>query len=158
MASGSMLYTSDSLSELWPFGFSSVGDVTFESAAYVARYIMKKINGNMADDHYFDRDGVLVKPEYTTMSRRSGIGKGWYDKFKQEVIDSDSVVLRGREMLPPKYYDNLLRVDDEKQYEEIKKIRVDNAKLHVDNNTTDRLAVREFLTETRLGMLPRKAL
>lgn len=36
------LYVSPSLQRLWPFGYSSVGDVTFESAAYVARYSLKK--------------------------------------------------------------------------------------------------------------------
>ena len=36
------LYTSKELEELWPYGFSTIGDVTFQSSAYVARYIMKK--------------------------------------------------------------------------------------------------------------------
>ena len=85
------LYTSESLQELWPFGFSSVGDVTFDSAAYVARYIMKKINGENAWHHYSEIDfdtGEIInqrKPEYTTMSRRPGIGKGWYEKFKNDL-------------------------------------------------------------------------
>ena len=38
---GQKLYISQSLSELWPFGFSTIGEVTYQSAAYVARYIMK---------------------------------------------------------------------------------------------------------------------
>ena len=40
--SGSLIYRSSDLEALWPFGYSSIGDVNFESAAYVARYIMKK--------------------------------------------------------------------------------------------------------------------
>ena len=59
------VYTSTELSSLWPHGFSVVGSVTFESAAYVARYVMKKVTGERSLDHY----GGL-KPEYTTMSRR----------------------------------------------------------------------------------------
>ena len=50
--SGHRLYISESLDELWPFGFCTIGNVTFESAAYVARYIMKKVNGDAAADHY----------------------------------------------------------------------------------------------------------
>lgn len=50
--SGSIIYRSAELEELWPYGFSSVGDVNFESAAYVARYIMKKISGEAAESHY----------------------------------------------------------------------------------------------------------
>ena len=50
--SGSVIYTSKILEKLWPYGFSSVGNVDFQSAAYVARYIMKKITGAAADSHY----------------------------------------------------------------------------------------------------------
>lgn len=50
--SGSRLFRSSDLESLWPYGFSSIGDVTFESAAYVARYIMKKVGGDAADEHY----------------------------------------------------------------------------------------------------------
>ena len=39
---GQKLYRSPSLEELWPYGYSSIGTVTFESAAYVARYILKR--------------------------------------------------------------------------------------------------------------------
>ena len=50
--SGSVIYTSEALTKLWPFGFSSIGDVTFESAAYCSRYIMKKVTGDLAESHY----------------------------------------------------------------------------------------------------------
>lgn len=50
--SKSKLYRSAELEKLWTFGFSSVGDVNFESAAYVARYIMKKVTGEAATEHY----------------------------------------------------------------------------------------------------------
>lgn len=46
------LYRSAELETLWPFGHSSVGTVTFESAAYVARYILKKVSGEAAERHY----------------------------------------------------------------------------------------------------------
>lgn len=93
------LYTSVLLSELWPLGFSTVGQVTFESAAYVARYVVKKWFGVNADDHYRGR-----RPEYVTMSRRPGIGAGWIEKFESDVFPADEVVLRGKKMSPPKYY------------------------------------------------------
>jgi hypothetical protein len=35
----------------------------------------------LAFDHYLDRDtGIMLKPEYTTMSRRPGIAAGWFKK------------------------------------------------------------------------------
>lgn len=93
------LYTSELLSELWPLGFSTIGQVTFESAAYVARYVVKKWLGPGAAEHYSGR-----KPEYTTMSRRPGIGSAWLEKFQSDVFPADEVVLRGRKMAPPKFY------------------------------------------------------
>ena len=71
---GDNLFTSKMLNELWPYGLSSIGSVNFQSAAYVARYIMKKITGNAAFDHYneVDEDGVITRsrtPEFTRMSR-----------------------------------------------------------------------------------------
>jgi len=44
-SAGSLLYRSQELEKLWPYGYSTIGDVTFESAAYVARYIMQKQTG-----------------------------------------------------------------------------------------------------------------
>lgn len=97
--SGFKLYRSPMLEELWKFGNSEIGDVTFESAAYCARYVMKKITGDMADDHYKGR-----KPEYTTMSRRPGLGQGWYLKYKQELINNDGVLVNGHLTKPPRFY------------------------------------------------------
>ena len=73
-SNGQPLYSSKELSDLWPYGHALIGEVTFDSAAYVARYIMKKVNGDRADEHYrrVDLDtGEIYQlpPEYTTMSR-----------------------------------------------------------------------------------------
>lgn len=99
------LYKSEILSELWPFGFSTIGDVTFESAAYCARYITKKITGPPAEAHYQNIDqetGEIhqLKPEYTTMSRRPGIGRAWFDKYKSDLYPDDFIILRGKKMKP----------------------------------------------------------
>lgn len=104
---GNRVYTSDSLSDLWKEGFSVIGDVTFESAAYVARYVMKKVTGEKAEEHYGSR-----RPEYTTMSRRPGIGKLWFDKFRSDVYPRDGVIVRGRLTRPPRYYDRQLELVD----------------------------------------------
>lgn len=145
------LYVSAALQELWPFGFSTVGNVTFESAAYVARYIMKKVTGEAAEEHYGGR-----KPEYTTMSRRPGIGKGWYEKWNSDVFPRDTVVLRGKAMRPPKYYDRQFELDAAKDFMYMRGRRVQNAKEHSDNNTPDRLRVRETVQKARLNLLPRR--
>ncbi|AZL82965.1 replication initiator protein [Apis mellifera associated microvirus 18] len=122
---GHQIYVSPRLSEVWGNGAleqQHIGDVTFESAAYVARYCLKKITGPSAQEHYQGR-----KPEYVTMSRRPGIGAHWYSRFSKEVYPSDSVVLRRKnsciEMRPPDFYDKLLEKADPKLFAQIKRER-----------------------------------
>ena len=106
------VFRSPFLERIWPHGQSEIGSVTFDSAAYVAKYCIKKLTGPEADARYVRLDcetGELVpiEPEYATMSRRPGIGAGWYEKFGEEAHRLDSIVFEGREMRPPKYYDSL---------------------------------------------------
>lgn len=108
VSNGYPLYRSPALEELWPYGYSSVGAVTYESAGYVARYILKKVLGKGADDHYFDPStGVYKRPEYTTMSRRPGIAAGWFKKYGSDVFPRDSVLVNGSMQRVPRYYDTL---------------------------------------------------
>lgn len=82
------VYKSASLLELWPYGQNEIGSVTFQSAGYVARYILKKQFDEYGFREYAipDANGEissasdqLVAP-YTRMSLRPGIGKEWYEK------------------------------------------------------------------------------
>lgn len=147
---GDRIYTSKALDEIWGFGFTTIGDVTFQSASYVARYIMKKINGKEAEEHYQGR-----KPEYTTMSRRPGIGATWYEKYKDEVYPSDFIIMNGAKMRPPKFYDLKLEHEYPVDLKKIKKIRVDNSLKHAENNTYDRLIVREKCHKAKTKQLVR---
>jgi len=146
------VYRSAVLEDLWSLGRSEIGSVTFESAAYVARYITKKVTGDNAESHYrvVDSDGVIVDrlPEYSTMSLRPGIGKGWYDKFKSDVYPSDEVIVGGRPSLPPKYYDSLLYKEDSDVAALVKRRRAFRRSL--EDETPARLEVREVCTRSRL--------
>ena len=144
---GNPVYTSDILRELWPMGLSEIGDVTFESAAYVARYIMKKVTGDGADEHYLIADpdtGELFrrKPEYITMSRRPGIGYGWLEKYQSDVYPHDRVVVRGRPMKVPKFYDRKFETIDPVSLNLIKVAREKKSKLYLDDMTPERLQVK----------------
>jgi len=155
------LYTSSDLESLWPFGFSLIGDLTFQSAAYVARYILKKINGEPAANHYENVDLITgeiheLKPEYCTMSRRPGIGSAWIKKYNSDVYPGDFVVINGKRMKPPKYYDRQYELTYPQDFASIRGMRVRNAKLHVVDNTPERLAVRENCQQARMSNLPRK--
>lgn len=156
----SKLYTGEKLEKLWGKGSVTIGSVTFESAAYVARYVLKKVTGELAQDHY-ERVNVLgeitdLVPEYTTMSRRPGIGREWYEKYKDEVYPDDFIIVRGKKMKPPKYYQQFFAIAEEEQYEafkkELKKTKIKNRK----DNTPARLRVREACTKARSSLQKRE--
>lgn len=159
--SGHKLYNSKILSDLWPFGYAVIGGVSFESAAYVARYIVKKVTGDGAVSHYERIDPetgeiFTLRPEYTTQSRRPGIASAWFKKFKSDVYPSDFVVVRGVKMRPPKFYDGQFELIDLKRFRRIKGKRKRKAAVHAADNTPDRLRVRERVQHARLKLLPRK--
>lgn len=154
------LYTSESLENLWGLGFTSLGDVTFQSAAYVARYIVKKITGEHAENYYqhLDSQGELHDrcPPYTTMSRRPGIGKLWLNKYQTDVYPSDQVILNGKTMRPPKYYDKQMENAHCETYAKIRNNRILKSKKHLIDQTPERLRVRQIVQASKLDKLPRK--
>ncbi|WNK14537.1 MAG: replication initiator protein [Microvirus sp.] len=158
-ATGSKLYRSKKLESLWTFGFSSFGAVTFESAAYVARYVMKKVTGDLADSHYQSVSTATgevfqTQPEYNRMSLKPGIGSSWYDKFKSDVFPHDRIIHDGTPLKPPRYYDNKLKKENIDNYNEIKQKRLAKANNNNDN-TNSRLEVKEIVTKAALSNLRR---
>jgi len=144
------LNTSKILSELWPYGFSTVGEMNYQTAAYVARYTIKKIGGEKAKDHYQGR-----KPEYATMSRKPGLGLEWIKQYKTDVYPHDFVVnQKGKKLKPPKYYDKYLENLDNLMYTKIKQDRVDLAKNNPDNSH-ERLYARRIVKQLKLKELER---
>ncbi len=165
------LYRSVALEQLWPLGFSTIGQVTFDSAAYCARYITKKVNGKRAERHYsvwdYEETGEFLGfllPEYCTQSRGGrtkegenlgGLGREWYKKFKSDVFPADEVIMRGYPMRPPKFYDGLYEIEDQNSFGRVKRTRKKNASKHAADQTPARLKVRETVHKTKLKLLPR---
>ena len=180
---GDIIYRSKLLEKTWGLGFSTTGDVTFESAAYVARYIMKKMTGPGAANHYkrpyqhidpytgeihnvvFD-----MTPEYTTMSRRPGIGSGWLKAFPKDTYPSDEIIMRGKKMRPPVFYDREYGKEQdwaadplevgpfltkERKLKRLRAKRRKKAEGHEIDQTPDRLNTREKVQQTRLNRLVR---
>lgn len=157
------LYVSENLAKIWPYGFSTIGEVTFESCAYVARYVTKKITGKDAGQHYLRWDpstgeGIPIEPEYATMSRGrkkgDALGGSWFEKFKTDVYPHDYVVFKDHKLRPPRYYDKLL---SEEEFEKIKEKRAEELPEVIDkyNEALDRLWVQEAVKEERLKILIR---
>lgn len=159
-SNGDALYRSHLLERIWDLGQSTIGDVTFQSAAYIARYVMKKITGREAPKHYEYVDPVTGeifdrKPEFNTMSRRGGIGSSWLKKFNTDVYSGDFVVVNGKKCRPPRFYDGQYEIVDPSDMRRVKLARLRNARLHADNNTPERLVVREAVQNARITQLKR---
>ena len=151
-SNGCRYYVSESLRDVWPYGHSVVGDLTFDSAAYVARYCTKKITGRDAEDHYKGR-----LPEFCQASLKPGIGSGWLDKFgASDVFPLDEVVVRGVKCKPPRYYDKRLERDDPEAFARLKVLRSERAEEKEDDNTYKRLLVKEKCQQARMNRLVRK--
>lgn len=145
------LYTSDLLSRLWAFGNTVIGDCTFNSAAYVARYIIGKKLGR---DSRFYSDHFL-EPEFVRMSRRPGIGKSWYDKYKTDVYPHDRVVVRGVKCRPPRYYDLKFAEEFPDDALGLKIDRSISAFAKFSDNTGSRLSVKNTVKLAQLSFLSR---
>lgn len=157
---GVKLYSSSLLSSLWPFGFASVGEVTFESAAYVARYVMKKVTGDLAESHYSRVDPdtgevYSLTPEFNHMSLKPGIGATWLDRFTSDVYPDGRCVVRGVEVKPPRYYDKRYTKVDPLVMESVQFERELAGRAHFLDSLPDRLAVREQVVKARISRLKR---
>lgn len=141
------VFRSEFLENCWPFGFSEIGTVTFESAAYVARYCLKKVNGPLADEHY---KGKLA--EFATMS--NGIGLEWFKQFADSVFPHDYVVVNGRKAKPPRYYDKKFAEEFPGWFEDVKAAREKKAKA-VGDDSAERLAVKQRVLDVRTRNLKR---
>lgn len=109
---GQQIYLSPLIETIWGRGQVSVGEVTWQSAAYVARYMLKKQKGKDAQWYY---DSRAISPEFVRMSRRPGIGYDWYVANKDKLYPDDSLIvptLKGAlQVKPPAYYDRLFDLD-----------------------------------------------
>lgn len=149
LKSGQSLFVSSQLDKLWGHGRCVIGLATFNSAAYIARYTLKKVVGPAAEGYYQGRE-----PEYLTMSRRPGIGHGYVERYGDEVYRFDSLRIRGHECKPPRYYDNVMASRAPELLARIRLQRGADAKNSVDN-TPRRLLIREEVKQASVKTLKR---
>lgn len=142
------LFQSQFLSKSWPYGFCSIGSLTWDSASYVSSYITKKITGPRSEEHYkrFHPDiGVYwLAPEYSTMSLKPGIGMHWYEQFKDDCLKLDYITLNGIKCKVPQAYDRRLSREEPNTFEAVKQRRAkEREKITVD--LEDRLWDKNFI-------------
>jgi len=130
---GGLLYRSPKLEKAWPHGHAKISELSLENAGYTARYTMKKIMGDMAQEHYIkDYHGidVNVTPEFAVMSLRPPIGKRWIEKYYEDVFPADNVIYKGKECPVPRYYYNWLQVHQPALFKKVRAKRIAFHKEH----------------------------
>lgn len=151
---GINLYVSPMTQKLWGRGFVTIGELNFQTAAYTARYTMKKLGG----ERYFQPAWDFSTGEinelpnvYATMSRRPGIGADWIKQYKSDVYPWDHVIHEGLEHKTPRFYDKYLESTHQEEYESIKEKRKARMREFAADNTPERLAVRERITYAKIN-------
>lgn len=146
---GVYTWESKTLSELWPYGFCTVSELNYASAAYTAGYVLKKITGKKAQDHYLRCDdyGVAywLEPEYVTMSRRPGIGSDWYERYKTDVFPADETPIPGESRVSqkvPRYYEEILKKENPELHDAVKVVRQTWIEEHKDDFEPERLKAK----------------
>lgn len=151
---GAPLWTSDTLSQFWPYGFTVLGEVNWQTCAYVARYVMKKQLGVSRQDQIKMQEqffpGQPWQHEFVTMSRRPGIGREYYEQNMDLMYETDELFVPIKGMIqavrPAKYYDKLYDVDHHLRMRSLKYGRQKQAEkaLQATLTTTD-LSETEYL-------------
>lgn len=127
-SNGKPIFVSKMLDEIWGLGDCKIAEVNFETCAYVARYVTKKVDGEQRErGHYevYNADGVVSErvPEFSHMSRRPGIGSTYFDKYGHEIKAHDSIIVNGHEVPSIRYYDLKIEASDPKAMKRIKEQR-----------------------------------
>jgi len=159
---GVYTFYSPTLERLWPYGFSTVSELNFETAAYTAGYCLKKITGEKADEHYqhIQPDtGELtwLLPPYATMSLKPGIGAQFFKDFAPDFFD-DSVPVPGKGVLRkmPRYYEKIMEDLYPREMEKIHEHREKYFQDNVAEYTPERLRAKFRVTEKKQSMKKRE--
>lgn len=171
------LYESELLQKLWPHGQHILSELTWQTAAYTARYSLAKVNGQLQNQlqqykinnktiskkHYEQIDNdtgeiITLQQEFNDMSRKPGIGFDWLQKWQTDVYKKDTshVRIRGNKTQPPRYYDKLYAKKNRTHFDHIKKERSKATLKNYANNRQPRLQAEEIITKSKIKSLKHK--
>ncbi len=156
---GDIYYESEFLNDVWsvydkksgirvPIGYVSIAECSYQTCAYVARYMTKKHKGLDAA-YYSDHN---IAPEGSFMSRKPGIARNYFDSNSDKIYEFDQIIITGsdgkaKRVRPPRYYDNLYDIFSPEDYQRVKQARVDkgrNSRKQIEERTS--LSREDYLT------------
>ena len=161
---GKLHWKNHEIENFWKYGIIDIGEVEFASAAYVARYCMKKITDNSDKTVYYEQGKI---PEYVRMSRRPGIGTKYFEENCEKIYKYDEIVIKNFHnqtitVKPPKAWDKKFKELYPEQWEKLQESRKKAAERTAElqkemTNMTDKqiLEIRAQNIMTKGKMLPR---
>ena len=119
----SQIYISDIVSQCWQYGFHSIGDLSFRSAAYVARYTKKMIN---CDDDEIQKPFNLSSRNIPTSDGRYGaLGKQWVLDHVKDCFNLPYLSMDEFKLPIPDYYIDILSAVNPNKAEDLRLMKMD---------------------------------
>ena len=119
-----MYYQNEIIERAWPNGISNICEANWNTIAYTARYITKKVNGKESEEYYTMQGQI---PEFLRSSTQPGIARQYYEDHKKEIYEKDKIMIVTKDGVqwstPPKYFDRLLKKEDPEKMKWIKEQR-----------------------------------
>lgn len=157
---GSIIYRSNMLEKIWTYGYAHIGDLNFQSAAYTARYTLKKTKDKTQYQHidgYDETTGEIyhwqLNPEFILMSK--GIGLNWWQKYKSDTFKDYLSIDYDKKVKIPRYYDKQLEKYSPERLESIKQEREEKAKEYQKDDLKKHRVQRNKIKVAQTKMLPR---
>lgn len=176
---GFNLYTSEFVNKAWQYqGHVIIAEVTWETCAYTARYIMKKQSDTAPTVAYASKlkqigigatiyDELGIEPEFTLMSRKPGIAREFYEQHKLDFIrygeSNISTPKGGKKIHNTKYFNKFLEIEYPEEYNVNKKTKIKQMEVikarklqQTSVSYMEMLQTEENVKKTRIKSLERK--
>ena len=136
----------DRSARMYRAGNVTIGEVTFQSISYVARYTIKKANKEYNTDWWYNAQGLDVEG----ISQSQDMGKWYYDLHKHKIYENDYVPVLGKNgnfSKPPRSFDRLYKKEFPKEFEKVvarrKKLMLTNILQEEQQTDMDYLSILE---------------
>lgn len=120
-------FLSERLREVWKHGHVIVAPLDWDCAAYISRYVTKKMHGatKRYKDTFDPETGEVHAYTVERAFQSKGLGLPWYEANKDEVWNLDGCLFKGQYLVkPPRYYYKRLQDEDPEKAALIRERRI----------------------------------
>lgn len=104
-----LLWTTQELEECWGLGYVSIGALNFQTAAYTASYVTKKLHAKQQYVYCDEQTGELIPLEQPRARASRYLARAWLEKYGDLMYAHDEIVIDGQPQKPPRQYDEWLK-------------------------------------------------